>query len=131
MFFRKKRPEKTKLQKWLDAADSAYAKAFLEKSIRSFEPYASRKVLSGLMEEIRLGETAYAGLERYKHVKWSRLPDREPPTFRKEVSYDHIKVAHGIVAPVGDDYVEEWELTFGNGEPQVTKIRRLNHWEVT
>lgn len=128
MFFKKKKPQKSYLQQWLTDADSAYAKAFLEKNIRKFEPYASRKVLSKLMEDIRLGETAYAGLERYKHVKWYKVSDTEPLTFRKEVTYDHIKVAYGVIAPVGDDFTEEWTLSKQESTYQVTSIKRLHNW---
>ena len=94
---------------WLQKVDKAYDQASQTKSITPLQSYISRDLAVTLIDKIRAGEKAYAGLDRYKHVSWSKLKsDDTTTTFIKEVHYDHVKFAQGVVAPVGDDHKEKW-----------------------
>lgn len=110
---------------WLQKVDKAYDQASQTKSIAPLQNYVSRDLAVTLIDKIRAGEKAYAGLDRYKHVSWSKLKsDDTTTTFIKEVRYDHVKFSQGVVAPVGDDHKEKWVVQL---QPTycVLEIRRL------
>lgn len=107
--FDKKKTSSGGVLPWLQSADNAYNLAFQTKSIKPLQGYVDETLAIALVDKIRAGEKAYAGLDRYKHVSWSRLgSDDTTTTFIKEVHYDHVKFSQGVVAPVGDDHKERW-----------------------
>lgn len=123
--FSKKQTGSGGILTWLEEADKAYSLASQTKSISALQNYVSRDLAVTLIDKIRAGEKAYAGLDRYKHVSWSKLKsDDTTTTFIKEVHYDHVKFSQGVVAPVGDDHKEKWVVQI---QPTycVLDIRRL------
>lgn len=110
---------------WLNEADKHYSLAFQTKSIGQLQNYVSRDCAVDLIDKIRAGEKAYAGLDRYKHVEWfKKSSDGNTATFIKDVHYDHVKFSHGVVAPVGDDHKERWVVQLIPSRC-VTEIRRV------
>jgi len=110
---------------WLNKVDDAYNLAFQSKSVKPLQGYVGESLAIDLIDKIRAGEKAYAGLDRYKHVSWSKLKsDNTTTTFIKEVHYDHVKFSQGVVAPVGDDHKEKWVVQM---QPKlcVLDIRRV------
>lgn len=111
---------------WLNSVEAAYTKAFQVKNAVELGEYLTRACLVKQMERIRVGEKAYAGLERYKHLKWEKVSIKDSVAiYHKIVTYDQVKMSRGIVAAVGDDYREEWEIVIENGLRKVNSIRRL------
>lgn len=121
-----KKSEKSEVIKWLEEVDSAYARAFQVKNVSGLANYLTRSCLSKQSEVVRLGEKEYSGLARYKHVDWVKGALTESGlVYTKKVTYDHIKMSHGIYAAVGDDYIEEWVLVKESGVQKVASIRRV------
>lgn len=123
--FDKKKTSSGGMLAWLQKVDDAYNLASQTKSINPLQSYISRDLAVLLIDKIRAGEKAYAGLDRYKHVSWSKLKsDDTTTTYIKEVHYDHVKFSQGVVAPVGDDHKEMWVV---QTQPKtcVLNIRRL------
>lgn len=110
---------------WLEKVDNAYNYAFQIKSIQPLQEYIDRDLAVNLIDKIRAGEKAYAGLDRYKHVTWSKAKSSDDTAvYVKDVHYDHVKFSQGVVAPVGDDHKEKWTVKL---QPSlcVLDIRRL------
>lgn len=123
--FDKKKTSSGGMLSWLNKVDDAYSLAFQTKSLKPLQEYISRDLGVALIDKIRAGEKAYAGLDRYKHVSWSKLKsDDTTTTYIKEVHYDHVKFSQGVVAPVGDDHKERWVVQ-NSPTPCVLDIRRL------
>lgn len=121
-----KKPEKSGVVGWLNEVDQAYSRAYQVKNVTGLANYLTRTCLSKQMELVRLGEKEYSGLARYKHVDWVKGSlTNEGLVYLKKVTYDHVKMAHGISAAVGDDYTEEWILIKENGVQKVASIRRV------
>lgn len=112
---------------WLNKVDKAYETAFCTKNAKELERYMTRGCLLKQMDRIRASEKAYSGLSRYVHTDWKlEEKNNEMVCYVKQVTYDQIKMSHGIVAAVGDEYSEKWYIT-GNGENRrVSEIRRIN-----
>lgn len=110
---------------WLNEVDKCYSLAFQTKNIGQLQNYVSRDCAVDLIDKIRAGEKAYAGLDRYKHVQWfKKSADGDTVTFIKDVHYDHVKFSQGVVAPVGDDHKEKWVVQI-NPSMCVNEIRRV------
>lgn len=125
-FLNKSSESKDKLVDWLETVDQAYSKSFQVKNATSLGEYLTRPCLVKQMERIRVGEKAYAGLDRYKHVKWEKqAPIGESLVYLKIVTYDQVKMSRGIVAPVGEAYNERWCIIQDNGKYKVAEIRRI------
>lgn len=125
LFSFKKSPSKGAQLNWLETVDAAYAKAFAIKNVAGLEEYFTRTCLSKLMQRVRLGEKAYSGLARYQHTSWVKVADNgETMQFKKTVTYDQIKMSQGIVASVGEGYIELWTVVKENGIDKVSEIRR-------
>lgn len=111
---------------FLKDVDVVYTKALLVKQPAMLEKYMTRSCLIKQAEKIRVGERAYAGLERYKHVTWKHVSsDATTFVYNKEVTYDDIKMSHGIVVPVGDSCNERWTVILEDDKYKVSEIRRL------
>lgn len=123
--FSKKSDTPTGLTAFLADADKALSKALQTKQIAPLQQYVDQNCARRIMARIRQDEREYAGLERYKHVDWAKIGSSgDTAKYKKSVSYDHVKLSRGVVAPVGIDYVEEWTVVTGD-KPRVTDIRRL------
>lgn len=123
--FGKKQDEPAGVIKFLTDADKALSLAYQTKAIQHLQPYVDRGCAIRVMERMRTHEKEYAGLDRYKHVSWSKKAGiSNGVTFIKSVTYDHVKISHGVIAPVGVDYKEEWVLN-QEEKPRVMDIRRL------
>lgn len=110
---------------WLRKVDDAYNLAFQTKNISPMQAYVSRELAVSLIDKIRAGEKAYAGLDRYKHVEWFKKESSgDTTTYIKDVRYDHVKFSHGVVAAVGDDHKEKWVVQT-SPELCVLEIRRI------
>lgn len=124
-FFSKKKVTNSGIVDWLNCADNALALAFQTKSIAGLESYFDANCGRKMLARIRANEKEYAGIDRYKHVEWSKSSSTgDKVLYKKSVSYDHVKLSHGVIAPVGQDYMEEWTLT-NEDSPKVIDIRRL------
>lgn len=124
--FKKGSASKDNITVWLNAVEDEYAKAFQVKNAQNLGEYFTRSCLIKQMERIRVGEKAYAGLERYKHIKWEKVSStNDVAVYNKIVTYDQVKMSRGIVAAVGDNYTEQWEIVVENGLRKVNAIRRL------
>ena len=124
--FKKSNTSKDNIVMWLEAVDNAYSRAFQVKNAVGLGEYLTRGCLVKQMERIRMNEKAYAGLERYKHVKWEKSSSsNDVVVYFKIVTYDQVKMSRGIVAPVGDNYTERWEIIVENGLRKVAEIRRV------
>ena len=111
---------------WLNKVDAAYQRAFQVKNVTGLANYLTRPCLSIMMERVRLGEKAYAGLDRYRHVTWVKGAVKpEGIQWFKEIQYDQIKMSHGIVVPVGDEGKELWIIINEEGQDRVSEIRSL------
>lgn len=111
---------------WLNKVDTAYQHAFHVKNVMGLAEYLTRQCLSIMMERVRLGDKAYSGLDRYRHVKWVKITSSTEGTYwRKEVTYDQIKMSHGIVVPVGDELHEQWLVVKEDDIEKVSEIRRI------
>lgn len=120
------KPEKSGVVAWLEEVDQAYTRAFQVKNVTGLANYMTRTCLSKQMEQVRLGEKEYSGIARYRHIDWVKgALTNEGLVYIKKVSYDHVKMSHGISAAVGDDYTEEWVLVKENGVNKVASIRRV------
>lgn len=111
--------------KWLSNVNEIYVRAFQTKNANDLPKYFTRICTVRIMERIRMGEKAFSGLSRYQNIKW--MPGPSVPNgevWIKELTYDNIKMSHGIHIPVGDATKEEWHLIFENNEPKVNEIRR-------
>ncbi len=126
-FFRKKKKIKADPQiAWLNKVDAAYQRAFQVKNVSGLVEYLTRPCLSIMMERVRLGEKAYSGLDRYRHVNWVEGEVAQDSAYWvKEVTYDQIRMSHGIVVPVGDEGRESWLVIKEDGNRKVSEIRRL------
>lgn len=110
---------------WLRKVDDAYNLAFQTKNISPIQGFVSRDLAVSLIDKIRAGEKAYAGLDRYKHVEWFKKESNgDITTYIKDVRYDHVKFSHGVVAAVGDDHKESWTVQT-TPTLMVLEIRRL------
>lgn len=125
LFFKKRAPHDNHMEMWLSKVDAAYVKASQCGNVQALVPFCTRACLTKIAEQIRLGGKEYAGLERYRHVKWSSDDDDSQLNWVKEVSYDHVNVSRGVIVPVGDDYHERWSLTLDAETRLVSDIRRL------
>ena len=123
--FKKRAPSDSHMETWLSKVDDAYVKASQCGNVQALVPFCTRACLTKIAEQIRLGGKEYAGLERYRHVKWSSVDDNSQLNWVKEVSYDHVNVSRGVIVPVGDDYHERWSLTLDAETRLVSDIRRL------
>ena len=121
-----KSPEKSDIS-WLEKVDDAYAHAFQVKNATGLENYLTRTCLVRQMERIRASEKAYSGISRYQHTTWTLDSKSDNGTYYiKKVTYDQIKMSHGVVAAVGDEYSERWLVVTDNGNKKVAEIRRIN-----
>lgn len=121
-----KKPQKDSLIAWLEKADDEYQKAFQSKDVSRLEPFFTRPCLSKLVENIRMSDKAYQGLVRYQHIQWAKGEcSVEMAVYHKQVTYDQIKMSHGIVVPVGDEYSEDWTIIKENGVNKISSVRRL------
>lgn len=112
--------------RFLKDVDVIYTKALQVKQPAMLEKYMTRPCLTKQAEKIRVGEKAYAGLERYKHVTWKHVSSEDTTfVYNKEVTYDDIKMSHGIVVPVGDSCNEKWTVILDDGKYKVSEIRRI------
>lgn len=122
----RKKPKQDAQLGWLNKVDAAYQRAFQVKNVACLSEYLTRTCLMLMMEKVRLGEKAYSGLDRYRHVNWVKgevTPDKV--CWTKMVTYDQIKMSHGIVVPVGDENNEVWVVVQENGQNKVAEIRRV------
>lgn len=111
---------------WLNKVDQAYQRAFQVKNASGLSDYLTRTCLMKMMERIRMGEKSYSGLTRYQHTKWVKgKVEEDSTTWSKEVTYDQIKMSHGIIVPVGDESTESWLVVKENGVNKVAEIRRV------
>ena len=121
------KPKKDAQTAWLDKVNEAYQRAFQVKNAAGLEDYLTRPCMSKLLEKIRMGEKAYAGLVRYQHVSWVKGEcTAESVQYIKKVTYDQIKMSHGIIVPVGDETNESWTIVKINGAYKVSEIRRID-----
>lgn len=112
--------------KWLNEADAAYNRALQCKNARGLETYFTRDCLSRLYEIIRLSERPYQGLDRYKHTEWTEeLTDNQSSTWIKDVTFDNVRMSHGVTVPVGDDYHERWKIVIDMTCNKISDIRRI------
>ena len=125
-FFKKRSTESDVIERWLDKVDDAYTESLQCGNLRALEPFCTRACLTKLAEKIRLGGKEYAGLDRYRHVKWSSVDGTENLNWIKEVSYDHVNVSRGVIVPVGENYHERWSLTLDAETRLVSEIRRIS-----
>ena len=125
--FGSKKKEPVGLVGFLTDADKALAVAMQTKKIAPLNSYVDQQCARSLMTRIRSEEKEYAGLDRYKHVTWSKKCDVDASHVKyiKTVNYDHVKISHGVIAPVGVDYKEEWTV-MTEGKPCVVEIRRIS-----
>lgn len=122
----KRKPNDSSQVDWLSKVDLAYQRAFQVKNASGLSDYLTRNCLVKLMERIRMGEKSYSGLTRYQHTQWVKGETTEnSTTWNKEVTYDQIKMSHGIQVPVGDDSIECWVIVKENGDNKVSEIRRI------
>lgn len=120
------KPKKDAQVAWLDKVDAAYQRAFQTKSAAGLEEFMTRQCLVRLLERIRMGDKAYSGLERYRHVDWAKGECTPTSvTFIKKVTYDQIQMSKGIIVPVGDESTENWVIVQENGISKVNEIRRV------
>lgn len=125
-FFKKKAPESDHMVGWLEKVDAAYARALQCGNVQALVPFCTRACLARLAEQVRIGGKEYAGLERYRHVKWTNEDETDSLNWIKEVSYDHVNVSRGVIVPVGDDYHERWSVTLDADTRLVAEIRRIS-----
>ena len=85
----------------------------------------TRTCLVKVMERVRLNEKAFSGLARYQHTNWTlgTASDLEE-VWIKIVTYDDVKMSHGVVVPMGTTEREEWQLILENNKWKVNNIRR-------
>lgn len=127
LFFKRKKTKTDTQTDWLYKVDSAYQRAFQVKNVTGLSEYLTRQCLSNMMERVRFGDKAYSGLDRYRHVQWVKGEIEENNThWIKEVTYDQIRMSHGVVVPVGDECCEEWIVVVENGRNLVSSIRRIS-----
>lgn len=123
--FGKRKDEPVGLVKFLTEADKALSLAYQTKRIQPLEAYVDQACARRVMERMRSNEKEYSGIDRYKHVNWSKqLGSGDSVKYIKSVTYDHVKLSQGVIAPVGIDYKEEWTVIDGQS-PKVVDIRRL------
>lgn len=124
--FFKKQPSESGTVAWLNKVDAAYNRAFQVRNVAGLEPYLTRPCLARVMEQVRMGEQLYAGLDRYRHVAWncdSKTQDSD--SWIKDVTYDNVKMSHGVTVPVGDEYRERWLLVIDTNQNKISEIRRI------
>ena len=126
LFTFRKKADDNKTIRWLNEVDQAYNKAFQTRNAAGLEKYLTRPCLATVMENVRLGQQVYAGLDRYRHVAWTndgKTPDTS--SWIKDVTYDDVKMSHGVVVPVGDAYHERWKLVIDTNQNRISEIRRI------
>lgn len=113
---------------WLSKVDAEYMKAFQVKNVTGLADYLTRPCLARVMEQVRLGEKMYAGISRYRHTDWKKVSDTETESvYTKYVTYDDVRMSHGVTVPVGDRVTEKWILVLDNLTHRVSDIRRIQN----
>lgn len=105
---------------WLSKVDTAYNKSFAEHSINPLKPYCTRLCLMAINDDIMNNRRPYAGLDRYMNTDWEASGD--PLKWHKLITYDSIKMSHGITVPVGNDKQEIWTLVLDENSNKVQSI---------
>lgn len=124
--FRSK-PSENSMIRWLNQADEQYNHALRVKNIAGLDRYFTRACIAKISEQARLSEALYSGLDRYRHTEWSKDPkDAAGLTWIKDVTYDNVKMSHGINVPVGDAYHERWLIVIDANTNKIDSIRRLS-----
>lgn len=129
LFFGKKKDTDSgsgEMVRWLNKVDQAYQRSFQVKNATGLAPYLTRTCLMQVQERVRFEEQAYQGLSRYRHIKWVK-GNQEPNStcYIKQITYDQVRMSHGIVVPVGDEGSESWKIITENGENKIAEIRRV------
>ncbi len=120
--------DEDKLVPWLKTADNVYRKAFVTRRGDGLVAYFTSQCISRIMERIRIGEPISSGIERYMSIGWTKVGEcEEGDIYEKDVTYEHIRMAHGVVVPVGDDYTERWLVIFNNKKNKIADVRRLEN----
>lgn len=122
-----KTPNGSSNSNFLDKVDSAYQKAFDRQNPSFLEDYMTRRCLVLISEKIRHNKCSNAGVSRYRHVNWVKVAS-EPDcyVYRREVTYDDIRISYGIVVPVGDATTELWEIRNIDSKNLVSDIRGVD-----
>lgn len=110
---------------WLNKVNDVYMKAFVIKNATLLQDYMTRTCLVKTMERVRLNEKAFSGLSRYQNTSWTLgTSSAEEEVWLKTMTYDDIKMSHGIVVPMGTAEREEWQIVDVDGSWKVNNIRR-------
>lgn len=109
---------------FLDKVDLLYQKAFTSRNPSVLDGYMTKKCLSSTAERIRLNDSSNQGISRYRHTVWTKLnATPESTDWRREVTYDDIKMSYGITIPVGDATTEIWTVVFVDNKQLVASIK--------
>ena len=121
--FGKKSNAESPIMTFLNNADKAYIKALENKNVKMFEQYCTLPMSRNIAEIIGRGELPYFGLERYRKVKWTDLP--EDLKYKKELTHENVKVTARVSLALGDDITEVWTIVTENGQYKVNEIERI------
>lgn len=113
--------------KWLNCADDVYRRSFKRKRDDGLIAYFTAQCVSRIMERVRLGDTTYDGIDRYMHLNWTKLESRpEGDIYEKDVTYEDVKLAHGVTVPVGDAFKEKWLVVYCDKDKnRIADVRRI------
>lgn len=129
-FFKKKNKDqevkpKSKIQLWLDTAEEEYDFACNRRLTSRLGSFFQGEALSYLMNKIAHIAEDSDNLESYKNTTFKKLKTKDGSLkYKKEVTYDSIKLSSNVAVPLGESYTEKWSLT---EEPDlsVTNIEKV------
>lgn len=121
-------PNRDTLIPWLEDADGVYRRTFKTRRGDGLTAYFTAKCISLIMEKVRLGIAIDDGIERYMNIHWNKIGETdEGDIYEKVVEHDHIRMAHGVTVPVGDDYTERWLVVYDDKDKNlIADVRRLS-----
>lgn len=120
---KKKASKEEPIMSFLYAADKAYIQALENKNAKLFEEYCTLPMSRSIIEIIGRGELPYFGIERYRKVTWSNLP--EELKYRRDLTHDNVRVTAKVSLALGDDITEIWTIVIMNGQYKVDDIERI------
>lgn len=115
---------KSSIHLWLDTAEEEYEFACNRRLTSRLAAFFQGKALDYLMHKIAHIEEDGEGLDTYKNTIFKKLKTKDGSLkYKKEVTYDDIRISNNVSVPLGTPYTEKWTLT-DSEDPKVSDIQK-------
>lgn len=126
LFCKKKEPPRTGIDAWLHNANQCYEHAIEIQNPRGIGEYFDGAASTYIIHLCNSGQSLYQGLDKYRNTNFALQSSKNGTAkYRKDITYDDIKINRGVQVAVGEAYSELWTLSKENNKLHVHSIERL------